>query len=455
MQLLLTLTLAVTTLSGPGDPWTQYASLEQAGFDPALVARARELAEESDSAAVLLIVDGRVVVAWGDVTRRFKCHSVRKSLLSALYGMHVESGAIDLDATLAELGIDDLEPLTDDEKQARVIDLLRARSGVYHPAAKEPRDMSESRPARASHAPGTHWWYNNWDFNTLLTIFEQTSETRVFEEFQRRLARPLGMQDFRLRDGYYQLEPSKSQHAAYAFRLSARDLARFGQLFLQHGEWNGEQLVPADWVAESTGPHSEYAHDGYGYMWWSHLAGSYDSVTGLEHLNEHDAFAARGTGGQFVLVVPDADFVFVHRGDTDNARHVSSGAILRMADLLLAARVAQPAADAELVALEATPFSNPGPAPADHDEVALAPELIARLVGTYELAPNFAITLNEYDARLFAISPEGEVELFCEGGLRFFAKGVNLAVEFDVDDSGRVTGMRGQLRGRAIDARRR
>ena len=77
-----------------------------------------------------------------------------------------------MSSTLAELGIDDNEPsLTDVEKRATVRDLLTARSGVYHPALYETPGMAAMRPLRGSHLPGTHWYYNNWDFNALGTIY--------------------------------------------------------------------------------------------------------------------------------------------------------------------------------------------------------------------------------------------------------------------------------------------
>jgi CubicO group peptidase (beta-lactamase class C family) len=85
--------------------------------------------------AVVIVDDGVVIDAWGDISRNFQCHSMRKSLLSGLIGIHVDEGNIDLDATLDQLGIDDHAPsLSSIEKQATVSDLIRARSGIYHPA---------------------------------------------------------------------------------------------------------------------------------------------------------------------------------------------------------------------------------------------------------------------------------------------------------------------------------
>lgn len=151
----------------PGESWMQYTTPAEAGFDPELLGQARAFWEALDSAAFMVVYRGNVVVAWGDVERRYMCHSVRKSFLSALIGVHVDEGGIDVEKNLAELGIDDIEGgLTDEEKRATIFDLLCARSGVYRSAAYEsPRAR---KPARNSFRPGENWCYNNWDHFTAL-----------------------------------------------------------------------------------------------------------------------------------------------------------------------------------------------------------------------------------------------------------------------------------------------
>src|SRR4029079_8257023 len=127
----------------------------------------------------------------------------------------VAEGKIDTARTLAELGIDEKStPLTTEERQARVLDLLLARSGVYLPAAAEIDAMRDARPKRGSHPPGTFWYYNNWDFNVLGTIFRQATGEDLFQAFDRRIAKPIGMQDYRPADGEYSLE-APSEHAAF------------------------------------------------------------------------------------------------------------------------------------------------------------------------------------------------------------------------------------------------
>ena len=157
----------------PGEVWQEAATPEQLGWSSEKLAKAQEYSDRIGSAAVMIVDDGVVVDAWGDITRNYQCHSMRKSLISALYGIYVADGVIDTSRTLKELGIDDHTPLTETEKQATVADLLRARSGVYIPALGEAPSMKAMRPERGSHAPDTFWYYNNWDFNALGTIFDQ------------------------------------------------------------------------------------------------------------------------------------------------------------------------------------------------------------------------------------------------------------------------------------------
>jgi CubicO group peptidase (beta-lactamase class C family) len=158
-----------------------------------------------------VLYDGKVVLSWGDVEKKYPIHSIRKARLNSLYGIYVAKGVIDTSATLEELGIDDIPPvLTEAEKKATVFDLLRSRSGVYHPAAAEADVMVRNRPGRGSHAPGTFFYYNNWDFNALGTIFEQQTGKKIFETFYEDIAKPIGMKDYTPEDGFYMFEDGKS-----------------------------------------------------------------------------------------------------------------------------------------------------------------------------------------------------------------------------------------------------
>jgi len=324
----------------PGIEWSQ-TTPEQAGWNPALMSEARSYSESIGTASFMVIQNGVVVDSWGDISRRLELHSMRKSLLSALIGIAVAEGKITLDATLASLGIDDNPPeLTSAEKQATVRQLLQARSGVYHLALYETEGEKRRRPARASHAPGTFWYYNNWDFNALGTIYEHATGTSIFDSFQQRIATPLGMQDYRPGDGRY-VRGADSTHPAYPFHMTARDLARFGLLFLRSGRWRDTQVIPASWVQESTTAWSEtYFHSGYGYMWWTGFPNRRVGVMDLPL----GGFWADGHNGQYVVVDPANDVVVVHQtAKGNNVIERQMGHLMWL--LLRAAHAVDPGAD--------------------------------------------------------------------------------------------------------------
>ncbi len=290
---------------------------ESVGWSSDGLAGAASVADEMGSAAVLAMHDRDVFFSYGDTGAKLPIHSIRKPLLGALYGIHVEAGDIDLDATLEELGIDDTPPvLTDAEKQATVRDLLMARSGVYHPAHGEAQEMIDLRPERGSHAPDTFFYYNNWDFNVLGTIFEQETGLSVCEAFRIEIAEVIGMEDFAQGDcrNVYDVDRSRSIHPVYWFQMTARDMARFGLLYLREGRWGDEQVVPEWWIDESWTQYSiedPEAGVGYGYLWGIAPAdGNFGQTIG------HAAYFHGGLGIHILAVIPEQELVVVHRMDT-------------------------------------------------------------------------------------------------------------------------------------------
>ena len=117
----------------PGAQWGQ-VSAESSGWSvERLAALALDLAD-GRSSALMLVHSGRVVFQCGEIARKSSVASVRKSLIGILYGVFIAEGRIAPSATLAELEIEDLTPLTQVERRATLWDLLRARSGVYLPS---------------------------------------------------------------------------------------------------------------------------------------------------------------------------------------------------------------------------------------------------------------------------------------------------------------------------------
>ncbi|MBC8478946.1 MAG: serine hydrolase, partial [FCB group bacterium] len=258
-------TIAISGCSRPSDRF-QRADAEKAGFSLSSLDELGSFLEYSGSSALLVLQDGKVVYEWGDIYKKHTIHSIRKCLLNGLMGIYVERGLIDTNLTLSQLDIDDTNhKLTYGEKLARMADLLRSRSGVYHDAAAETASMLKNRPLKGLHEPNEAFYYNNWDFNTLGYIFEQAAGKSIFKAFYEEFAIPLGMLQYQgetssideddpdahipKTDGYYQYERSRSSYPAYQFRMSAHDLALYGLLFQRDGNWQGKQLISSDWIS--------------------------------------------------------------------------------------------------------------------------------------------------------------------------------------------------------------
>ncbi len=130
-------------------------------------------------------------------------------------------------------------------------------------------------------------------------------------------------------DGFYLLEPAKSRHPAYHFRLSAHDLALIGQLLVNDGTWNGEVLLPADWIRQTTDCTSvlnDNAGGGrsicYGMMWEV-----------VRQNGKTSAFLHTGLGVHMIYVHPGAELVLIHRVDTEGDYRFPRGRVPQLIGL--------------------------------------------------------------------------------------------------------------------------
>ena len=263
--------------------------------------------------ALVIARQGRVVFSHGPVGAASNLASVRKSVLSLLYGIAVDRGMVDLDATLAELGIDEARtPLTALERMATVRQLLQSRSGVYLPADAETPDAQAARPTRGRDAPGAAFHYNNWGFNFLGSVFEEQTGISIGAAFAEWIATPTGMQDFDPSHIFFDDGDGLSDYPAYRSVLSARDLARRGRLVVQDGRWSDRQIVPPDWIQDSATawsrvgpPLSAAPVNGYGLSWWIDP--------------ERGDMVASGWGGQILYVGRSDGLVVAMLNDTGNS----------------------------------------------------------------------------------------------------------------------------------------
>ena len=342
----------------PGVNW----EYDKAGLSSNVVSDVDAFVHSLDTTGLMVVKSGKVVYEYGNVAEPAYLASARKSVLSMLYGRYVASGTIRLDATLKDLGMTDVGGLLPIEAQARVIDLITARSGVYHLASND-GDLLEYAPKRGSERPGRYWLYSNWDFNAAGAVFERTTGKDIYDALRDDLAVPIGMQDFDRQRQQKDKKPERSLNPSYPMWLSTRDEARLGYLMLRNGRWQDCQIIPADWVRRSTRVtthisemHPEFMQSGpfgFGYMWWVwdgvYASGPYQG-----------AYTASGAHGQWITILPARDMVVVHTAfwsSTGGPRHsVDRPDYYRLLDLLTGKR---PASEEELQKWKTASASRP------------------------------------------------------------------------------------------------
>lgn len=257
--------------------------------------------------------------------------SVAKSFLSALFGIIQAEGAIgSLDDQVTKYA-----PLLKGSAYdgATVRDVLTMSSGVafnedyldfWSDINKMGRVLAlggsmdkfaAGLKTRATE-PGSHWHYVSIDTHVLGMVIRGATGTPIRDLMESRLIAPLGLEA----DPYYVTDGLGEAFVLGGLNLTTRDYARFGQMVLQNGMWQGKQVVPADWLAASTSPQ---AKDGsaYGFQWWIPP----NAVPG--------EVMAQGIYGQYIYINPTLDVVIAvnsaDRGFEDPGVYDSNIAMLR------------------------------------------------------------------------------------------------------------------------------
>ena len=301
-------------------PWST-ATVAEVGGSPDMVARGIDRARTNHRMRSLLVVkDGRLVVeeyfGAGGADDLHDVRSVTKSVVSALTGIALARGDIrSLDDPLADY-IGPLIPGLDPEKGSITIrHLLMMTSGLEWDESGGFGSCGDWIRSRAhlgfllekpfAAAPGSRFNYNSAAVHLLGVVLEQATVMQLPTLAQFALFDPMGISLNRwepLGDGYY--------NGGAGLDLRPRDLARFGQLFLQRGSSDGRQIVPASWVDLSSTEGFSWriglsALEGisYGYLWWV-VPGAPEPL-----------YFAWGYGGQYIVVVPDLRLVVVATND--------------------------------------------------------------------------------------------------------------------------------------------
>jgi CubicO group peptidase (beta-lactamase class C family) len=297
----------------------------------------KAIIEDTHGTGACIIVGGKMIFQYGYLDRLSYIASCRKSVLSMMYGKYVENGTIDLNKTVAELGLDDLQGLTAEEMEATVNDLITARSGIYHPASNA--GDSTDKPARGTYRHGEHYLYNNWDFNAAGEAFELMTGKNIYDAFGDDIAKRINMEDWDRKAQKKTGDLTVSRFPAYHFHLSTRDMARIGYLMLRNGKWEGKQVISEDWIKKTTSVVSTYEEVkkndrfSYGYMWWL-----FDESAPMYQPQYKGAYIARGSMGQYIAVIPELDMVVAFKTDRQYGRKTDSTEFFKILDMITTAQ---------------------------------------------------------------------------------------------------------------------
>jgi CubicO group peptidase (beta-lactamase class C family) len=321
----------------PGNSWN-LAEAADYGWNTDKLSTAKAEFDSLESAAVMVVHRGRLIASWGNVAEKFNAQSVRKPLLNSLIGITVDQGLLDIDATLKELNINDTKPaLTELEQEATVRDLMLSRSGIFHSALYEVGGWRRRRAELAIEkaeagndifSPGDYWIYNNWDYNALGTIVEKVSDDQIGYLFDKHVASHIEMQDFVPMDVEYTTKDSRteqhfenwSEHRAYVFNISTRDLARYGLMYMNCGRWMGQNVVPESWVLESIegvdtnigrpSDKRDFGFGSWGYLWQVDR----DDFRRYENLGVSEpTYMGTGSRGHVIFIMPYLNLVIAHQ----------------------------------------------------------------------------------------------------------------------------------------------
>ena len=302
---------------------------ETVGVDSNVIAKTiKDLDEKFNRVdGVMILRDGKVIgEAWrapNGPTIPHALYSLSKSFCSTAVGFAVSEGKLSVDQKMVEFFPEDLPENPDPRlKDVRVKDLLTMSCG--HANEPMPPEMiattyglqpilSDEKPTwvqrflahKIEYEPGEHFMYNTTGTYMCSAIVQKAVGEKIVDYLQPRLFDPLHIDP-----PYWEESPQGINKGGTGLFLKTEDIAKFGQLLLQKGMWNGEQLIPAAWIDEATtghvsngsNPESDWAQ-GYGYQFWR---------------CRHNCYRGDGMYSQFCFVMPDQNIVVAINSDCNN-----------------------------------------------------------------------------------------------------------------------------------------
>jgi len=242
--------------------------------------------------------------------------SLSKSFTSTAIGLAVHEGLLSLEDKVVTFFPDDLpEEVSPNLAAMNIRHLLMMGTGNDQDTMGAIDRCTDGNWAKAflaapvEHTPGTHFVYNTGATYMLSAILQSVTGQTLLQFLQKRLFEPLG-----IHNPTWESCPRGINTGGFGLSITTEDIAKFGQLFLQRGAWNGSQLIPEAWVEEATskqisngdGGESDWAQ-GYGYQFWR---------------CRHGAYRGDGAFGQFCIVMPEQEAVLAVTSGTNQMQEV-------------------------------------------------------------------------------------------------------------------------------------
>ncbi len=332
--------LLMTCCSQDADPSTKKSTTPSSPELATAIEEHAALISDFDQVRAILVARGDEIVHqqyFGtDADAYWGIQSVTKSVVSTLVGIALDEGLIgSVDDTLEQLLPQHVDVMSPAVQATTLRQLLTMNAGFLAQFAATGSESGQGKHlvreilADPETPPGQGFVYSNGTSHLLAAIVEEATGTSALAYARSRLFGPLGIDTtpaFRRvptpenlealdRAGFaWPVDPQGTSTGWFGLRLRPEDLLKIGQLFLDHGRWEGQQLVSEEWVEEATSQQIEVDSSvGYGYQWWT---GDLDGVP---------SYQAMGFGGQLVVVVPSRDLVVVTVAEVRQADVTSRG----------------------------------------------------------------------------------------------------------------------------------
>lgn len=271
--------------------------------------------------SIMVLRHGKVIAEgwWAPYAAPLKhtLYSLSKSFTSTAVGLAVSEGKLKITDKVTSFFPNDLPAEVSPNLAAMTVKDLLTMSSGHGKDTINPMRTSTTGESWAKiflslpieYTPGTHFLYNTGATYMASAIVQKVTGQNTLEYLKPRLFEPLGIEGMD-----WEMDPKGIAVGGYGLRVRTEDIAKFGQLYLQKGMWNGKQLIPADWIAMATSAQVDNAPanptrpnaendwaQGYGFQFWRCT---------------HNCVRGDGAFGQFCIMMPEQDMVVAITGES-------------------------------------------------------------------------------------------------------------------------------------------